>query len=367
MGLDMAFGDDGLKVNDGLHIRFEEDVIEGARIVVFGIGGGGCNAVGHMAEVGLRGVELVAADTDVHSLRRAGAPARLRLGAELTRGLGAGADPEVGRRAALGEEEKIRGLLRGADLVFVTAGMGGGTGTGAAPVVASIAKDEGALTVAIVTRPFAFEGGQRMRSAGKGIGELLDCCDTVVTIPNDNLLRAGDCTQSLAAAFQLVDDVLCQAVGAVSDLITTPGLINVDFADVRAVMAGTGRGLMGAGYAAGAERAIDAALQAISSPLHDGESMGGARSLLLSITGGRDLTLHEVNEAALTVTEFAHPDANIIFGTVLDESMEGAMKVTVISTGVGRATVSELHEAKGRRAKPQTSWLPAIVKRRARG
>jgi cell division protein FtsZ len=350
-----------------LHIRFADETAEGIRIVVVGVGGGGCNAVGHMVGAGARGVELIAANTDTQSLRHSSAPVRLQLGPQLTRGLGAGADPEIGRVAALGEAEKLTEMLSGADLVFIVAGMGGGTGTGGAPVVATIAKDLGALTVAIVTKPFAFEGARRMKNAKAGIGELLDCCDTVITIPNDNLLHAGDRTQSLAEAFSLVDDVLCQAVGAVSDLITTPGLINVDFADVRAVMGGMGRGLMGAGYAAGENRAIDAALQAISSPLNDGESMRGAQCLLLNITGGRDLTLHEVSEAALTVTEFAHPEANIIFGAVLDESMEGTMKVTVISTGVGRATVSSLSETRKRREGGRSSWLPGAAKVRAHG
>jgi cell division protein FtsZ len=332
-----------------LRMFMDEDLNRETRITVCGVGGGGCNAVEHMARSGVRGVNLLAANTDAQALRKSCVPLRMQIGVDVTKGLGAGADPEVGRRAALADVERIGEHFAGSDVVFITAGMGGGTGTGAAPVFAEAAREAGALVVAIVTRPFRFEGGRRMRHAAAGLGELLNSADTVITIPNENLLGAVGRESTLSEAFLLVDEVLSQAVSAVTDLITTPGLINVDFADVRAVMGGMGRGLMGAGLAAGEHRAVDAALQAISSPLHDEASMRGAPCLLLNVTGGPDLTLHEVNEAASTVTEYAHEDANVIFGAVIDEGMSGAMKVTVISTGHERAVVADLGRERRRR------------------
>ncbi|AZI57670.1 cell division protein FtsZ [Nakamurella antarctica] len=307
-----------------------------AVIKVVGIGGGGVNAVNRMIEVGLRGVEFIAINTDAQALLMSDADVKLDVGRELTRGLGAGANPEVGRQAAEDHREEIEEVLKGADMVFVTAGEGGGTGTGGAPVVASIAKKLGALTIGVVTRPFAFEGKRRGGQAEVGIQELRNECDTLIVIPNDRLLQLGDLGVSLMDAFRSADEVLLNGVQGITDLITTPGLINVDFADVKSVMAGAGTALMGIGSARGEGRAVQAAQKAISSPLLEA-SMEGAYGVLLSIAGGSDLGLFEINEAASLVQEAAHEDANIIFGTVIDDSLGDEVRVTVIAAGFDAA------------------------------
>ncbi|MBK7601546.1 MAG: cell division protein FtsZ [Acidobacteria bacterium] len=305
----------------------------GARIKVIGIGGGGSNAVNHMIEAGIEGVEFLVANTDLQALKRSHAPVKLQLGAKLTKGLGAGANPDIGREAALEDTEKIIEALEDADMVFVTVGLGGGTGTGAAPIIASLAAELNALTVAVVTKPFPFEGRHRLRQADSGLEELRSVVDTLITIPNERLLQAVDRNMPLGSAFKLADDVLRQAVQGISDLITVPGFINVDFADVRSIMKGMGIALMGTGQASGESRAMDATQRAISSPLLEEASIDGARGVLVNITGGLDLTLHEVSEAMDIIHAAADPDANIIFGTVNDERMQNEMKITVIATG----------------------------------
>jgi len=303
-----------------------------AVIKVVGIGGGGVNAVNRMIDVGLKGVEFIAINTDSQALLMSDADVKLDVGRELTRGLGAGADPEVGRRAAEDHKDEIEEVLKGADMVFVTAGEGGGTGTGGAPVVASIARKLGALTIGVVTRPFSFEGKRRGGQAEEGIGGLRESCDTLIVIPNDRLLQMAEPSQSLMDAFRSADEVLLNGVQGITDLITTPGLINVDFADVKSIMSGAGSALMGIGSARGDGRAIQAAEAAINSPLLEA-SMDGARGVLLSIAGGSDLGLIEINEAASLVQEHAHEDANIIFGTVIDDSLGDEVRVTVIAAG----------------------------------
>ncbi len=303
-----------------------------AVIKVVGIGGGGVNAVNRMIEVGLRGVEFIAINTDAQALLMSDADVKLDVGREMTRGLGAGANPDVGRKAAEDHREEIEEVLKGADMVFVTAGEGGGTGTGGAPVVASIARKLGALTIGVVTRPFAFEGKRRGGQAEDGIKGLRNECDTLIVIPNDRLLQLGDMGVSLMDAFRSADEVLLNGVQGITDLITTPGLINVDFADVKSVMAGAGTALMGIGSARGEGRAVQAAQKAINSPLLEA-SMDGAHGVLLSIAGGSDLGLFEINEAASLVQEAAHEDANIIFGTVIDDSLGDEVRVTVIAAG----------------------------------
>lgn len=303
-----------------------------AVIKVVGIGGGGVNAVNRMIEQGLKGVEFIAINTDAQALLMSDADVKLDVGRESTRGLGAGADPEVGRRAAEDAKDEIEELLRGADMVFVTAGEGGGTGTGGAPVVATIARKLGALTVGVVTRPFSFEGKRRSNQAETGIGSLRESCDTLIVIPNDRLLQMGDAAVSLMDAFRSADEVLLNGVQGITDLITTPGLINVDFADVKGVMSGAGTALMGIGSARGDGRSLKAAEIAINSPLLEA-SMEGAQGVLLSVAGGSDLGLFEINEAASLVQEAAHPEANIIFGTVIDDSLGDEVRVTVIAAG----------------------------------
>ena len=303
-----------------------------AVIKVAGIGGGGVNAVNRMIEVGLSGVEFIAVNTDAQALLMSDADVKLDIGRELTRGLGAGANPEVGRKAAEDHREEIEEVLKGADMVFVTAGEGGGTGTGGAPVVASIARKLGALTIGVVTRPFTFEGKRRGGQAEDGIAALRTECDTLIVIPNDRLLQLGDVNVSLMDAFRSADEVLLSGVQGITDLITTPGLINLDFADVKSVMAGAGSALMGIGSARGEGRSVQAAAKAINSPLLEA-SMEGAHGVLLSIAGGSDLGLFEINEAASLVQESAHPDANIIFGTVIDDSLGDEVRVTVIAAG----------------------------------
>jgi len=306
-----------------------------ARIKVIGIGGGGGNAVNTMIGARLSGVDFMVANTDAQSLEASQAPVRIQLGRTVTKGLGAGANPEIGRRAALEDQEQIREFLDGSDMIFITAGMGGGTGTGGAPVLARVAREVGALTVGVVTKPFIFEGKKRMRQAEEGIEELKSCVDTLIVIPNQRLLSIAARTTTMLEAFHKADDVLLQAVRGISDLIITPGLINLDFADVRTVMAEMGLALMGAAVASGENRAIEAAQKAISSPLLEDISIQGARGVLINITGGPDLCLHEVNEAASMIQEEAHEDANIIFGAVIDESLTDEIRITVIATGFG--------------------------------
>jgi cell division protein FtsZ len=303
-----------------------------AVIKVVGIGGGGVNAVNRMIEQGLKGVEFIAINTDAQALLMSDADVKLDVGRDSTRGLGAGADPEVGRKAADDAKDEIEELLRGADMVFVTAGEGGGTGTGGAPVVASIARKLGALTVGVVTRPFSFEGKRRSTQAETGITSLRESCDTLIVIPNDRLLQMGDAQVSLMDAFRSADEVLLNGVQGITDLITTPVLINVDFADVKGIMSGAGTALMGIGSARGDGRALKAAEVAINSPLLEA-SMEGAQGVLMSIAGGSDLGLFEINEAASLVQEAAHPEANIIFGTVIDDSLGDEVRVTVIAAG----------------------------------
>jgi len=306
-----------------------------ARIKVIGIGGGGGNAVNTMIGGKLSGVDFMVANTDAQSLAASLAPVRIQLGCAVTKGLGAGANPEIGRRAAMEDQEKIRDFLEGSDMIFITAGMGGGTGTGGAPVIARIAREVGALTVGVVTKPFIFEGKKRMRQADEGIEELKQCVDTLIVIPNQRLLSIAAKTTTMLEAFHKADDVLLQAVRGISDLIITPGLINLDFADVRTVMAEMGLALMGAASASGENRAIEAAQKAISSPLLEDISIQGARGVLINITGGPDMCLHEVNEAASMIQQEAHEDANIIFGAVIDESITDEIRITVIATGFG--------------------------------
>src|SRR5436189_4279152 len=303
-----------------------------AVIKVVGIGGGGVNAVNRMIEVGLKGVEFIAVNTDAQALLMSDADVKLDIGRELTRGLGAGANPEVGRKAAEDHRDELEEVLKGADMVFVTAGEGGGTGTGGAPVIASIARKLGALTIGVVTRPFSFEGKKRAAQAEDGIETLRSECDTLIVIPNDRLLQISDENVSVMDAFRSADQVLLSGVQGITDLITTPGLINLDFADVKSVMSGAGSALMGIGSARGDNRAVDAAQHAISSPLLE-QSMDGARGVLLSIAGGSDLGLFEINDAAQLVTDAAHPEANIIFGAVIDDALGDEVRVTVIAAG----------------------------------
>jgi cell division protein FtsZ len=320
-------------VDTSIKFLFDEGVRLGARIKVIGVGGGGSNAVNRMIDSGLDGVEFLAVNTDVQALQQSKASVKLQIGAKLTKGLGAGANPDVGRQAALEDTEKIIESLEGADMVFVTTGLGGGTGTGAAPIVASLAAELSALTVAVVTKPFAFEGKKRQLQAERGLSDLKECVDTVITIPNERLLATLERGTSLFDAFRIADDILRQAVQGISDLITVPGLINLDFADVKTVMAGMGMALMGTGTGEGENRAVDAAKKAISSRLLEDGSIQGARGVLINITGSQDLLLHEVSEASSIIHDAADPEANIIFGAVLDERMQGEVKITVIATG----------------------------------
>ena len=325
----------------GINIFIDDDPpLTGARIKVIGIGGGGSNAVNRMIEAGIEGIEFLVANTDLQALKRSSAPIKIQLGSRLTKGLGAGADPNVGREAALEDTDKIIEVLEGADMVFVTTGLGGGTGTGAAPIIASLATELDALTVAVVTKPFQFEGRRRMQQAEQGLRELRECVDTVITIPNERLLHTVDRGVSLSDSFRVADDVLRQAVQGISDLITVPGLINLDFADVKSIMSGMGMALMGAGRATGENRAIEATQQAISSPLLEEATIQGAKGVLINITGGPDLTLFEVNAASSIIRECADDDANIIFGAVIDESITDEMKITVIATGFDREVTS---------------------------
>jgi len=309
-----------------------------ARIKVIGVGGGGQNAVNRMIEEGIQGVEFIVANTDAQALTLSKSPIRVRLGDKLTRGLGAGGDPEVGRKAAEESADELYNVLKGADMVFVTAGMGGGTGTGAAPVVSQVAKESGALTIGVVTRPFTFEGGRRMTAAEAGIDKMKEHAHTLISIPNDRLLQLADKKSSLQDAFRMADDVLHQGIQGISELITTPGLINLDLADVKAIMSEGGAALMAVGRGTGDERAKMAAEQAISSRLLD-ITIDGARGVLFNVTGGSNLTLFEVNQAAAIIRETAHPDVNMIFGAVIDPTMVDEIRVTVIATGFERSGV----------------------------
>jgi cell division protein FtsZ len=339
--------------------ELEDAYPDQARIKVIGIGGAGGNAVNTMIEHNVDGVEFLAANTDVQALEKNMAQTRIQLGSAITRGLGAGANPERGREAALESVHELQGMLKGADMVFVTAGMGGGTGTGAAPIVAQVARELGALCVGVVTKPFRFEGRRRMRVADEGIAKLEKAVDTLITIPNDRLLDVTSNSTSLLDSFKLADEVLQHATQGVSDLITIPGIINVDFADVRTIMSGQGRALMGMGIAHEEGRAVAAAQQAINSPLLEDVTIQGAKGILINITSGPDLKLHEVEEAASLIQEAAHEDCNIIFGAVIDENMGSTLRITVIATGFEQAqrladeTLEEAIKTHGRRRQSQ--------------
>ncbi len=342
----------------GISIEFAEGAETSARIKVIGVGGGGGNALNTMIASGLDGVEFIAANTDSQSLETSLASVKIQLGPQLTKGLGAGGAPEIGRKSALEDVQRIADAISGADMVFVTAGMGGGTGTGAAPVIAQIARDQGILTVGVVTRPFSFEGSRRSRNADNGIAELIASVDTIITIPNEKLLSMDNEDLSLLEAFQRADDVLVQAVRGISDLIVNAGMINVDFADVKTIMSGTGRALMGTGYGRGERRALDAAEQAINSPLLDDVSIEGATGILINFTAGPDIKLREINEAATMVQRAADPDANIIFGVVTDPDISDEVKVTVIATGFDDMDHSQQHQNQRRSNAPVQVQVP---------
>ncbi len=326
----------------------------GAKIKVIGVGGGGTNAVSTMISMGLGDVDFIAANTDAQALAAHPAPYKIQLGTELTKGLGAGANPEVGKRAALEDCSRIAEALYGADMVFITAGMGGGTGTGGAPVMANIAKEAGALTVGVVTKPFNFEGKKRRKNADKGILELKEAVDTLICIPNQRLLYVANETTTMLECFKKADEVLYQAVKGISDLINVRGLVNLDFADVRTVMSNKGLALMGTGVASGENRAIEAARKAISSPLLEDVSINGATGIIINITGGSDLTLFEVNEASSLITEEAHEDAEIIFGSVIDENIRDEVRVTVIATGFNPIVQEQVAEMMTKDSAPRT-------------
>ncbi|MBP9041321.1 MAG: cell division protein FtsZ [Anaerolineaceae bacterium] len=321
--------------NRSLEPEIRSDVEAYARIKVVGVGGGGCNAVNRMIEEGLKGIEFITVNTDSQALNASKAPIKIHIGPKTTNGLGAGGDPEVGKKAAEESSEDLYRVLKGSDMVFVTAGMGGGTGTGAAPIVAQIAKEAQALTIGVVTRPFTFEGNKRLQSAEQGIARLKEHADTLIVIPNDRLLQMVDRKASLQESFKTADDVLRQGIQGISEVITTPGLINLDFADVKNVMKEGGAALMAVGRASGEDRAVKAAEQAISNQLLD-ITIDGARGILFNITGGPNLTLFEVNQAAAIIKETAHPDVNLIFGAVIDPNMGDEMRITVIATGFDR-------------------------------
>ncbi len=318
--------------NKDIRIQFNEDPRNNAKIKVIGVGGGGGNAVNRMIDAALEGVEFLVANTDMQALQLSHAPIKIQLGVKLTNGLGAGSNPEIGRKAALEDADKIIEALEGADMVFVTTGLGGGTGTGSAPIIASLASEMGALTVAVVTKPFAFEGKRRMQQAERGLAELIDSVDTVIVIPNEKLLAVAQ-DAGFFESFRIADDILRQGVQGISDIITIPGIINRDFADVKAIMAGMGYAVMGTATAKGDRRTVQAAQRAIASPLLEAGAIDGARGILINITGSSTLKLAEVNEASTIIQSAAHEDANIIFGAVLDEKMKDEVKITVIATG----------------------------------
>lgn len=342
-----------------ISLAFAEETASGARIKVLGVGGAGGNALNTMIQNGLDGVEFIAANTDAQALEANLATGKIQIGPNLTKGLGAGANPEVGRKSALEDVQRISESLAGADMVFVTAGMGGGTGTGAAPIVAQIARDMGILTVGVVTKPFLFEGKRRMKNADEGIAQLYASVDTMITIPNQRLLAIGDEDMSMLDAFHRADDVLLQAVKGISDLITQSGMINVDFADVKTIMSNTGRALMGTGFGRGERRAMDAAEMAINSPLLDDVTIEGAMGILLNFTAGPDVKLKEINDAASLVQQAAHEDANIIFGLVTDASMGDMVKVTVIATGFDAVQMQSTDQQEAVRARPVMHGLYA--------
>ena len=317
-------------------MSFSEET-QPAKLKVVGVGGGGCNAVNRMIRAKVEGVEFITANTDLQALKLSQAPIKLQLGAKLTKGLGAGANPEIGRKAALEDTEKIIEALEGSDMIFITTGLGGGTGSGAAPVVASLASELGALTVAVVTKPFAFEGKRRMVQAEQALQELIGVVDTVIVIPNERLMETVERGTSFFDAFRIADDILRQAVQGISDIITVPGIINRDFADVKAIMHGQGYAVMGTAVATGTNRAVDAANRAIASPLLEDNSIQGAQGILINICGSSSLTLHEVHEASSVIQKAAHENANIIFGAVMDEAMKDAIKITVIAAGFKEA------------------------------
>lgn len=317
-------------------MSFSEE-LSPAKLKVIGVGGGGCNAVNRMIRAKLEGVEFITANTDLQALKLSQAPVKLQLGAKLTKGLGAGANPEIGRKAALEDTDKIIEALEGADMIFITSGLGGGTGSGAAPVVASLASELGALTVAVVTKPFGFEGKRRMLQAEQALQELVGVVDTVIVIPNERLMETVEPGTSFFDAFRIADDILRQAVQGISDIITVPGIINRDFADVKAIMHGQGYAVMGTAMASGANRAIDAANRAISSPLLEDNSIQGAQGILINICGSSSLSLHEVHEASSVIQKAAHENANIIFGAVMDDTMKDMVKITVIAAGFKEA------------------------------
>jgi cell division protein FtsZ len=348
-----------MAVGSGLKFMIQEDPVPRTRIRVFGVGGGGSNAVARMMDEGLNGVEFCVLNTDAQALDRSTVPSKLAIGSKVTNGLGAGSDPAVGRQAALEDTERIIELLEGADMVFVTAGMGGGTGTGAAPVVASLAKELGALTVAIVTKPFGFEGPKRRKQAEQGLAELASVADTVITIPNDQLLVLAPKGTSFMDSFRLADDVLRQAVQGISDIITTPGLVNRDFSDVRSIMTGMGYAMMGTATARGENACVAAAQKAIHSPLMEAGGLRGARGVLINITGSSQLGLHEVNDACTQVREAAdNDDLQVNFGVVLDEGMGDEVKITVIATGFERDNLPRIER---RAAKTEAVAAPATA------
>ena len=324
-------------------MSFSEE-LQPAKIKVIGVGGGGCNAVNRMIRAKLEGVEFITANTDLQALKLSQAPVKLQLGAKLTKGLGAGANPEVGRKAALEDTEKIIEALEGSDMIFITCGLGGGTGSGAAPVVASLASELGALSVAVVTKPFAFEGKRRMMQAEQALQELVGAVDTVIVIPNERLMETVERGTSFFDAFRIADDILRQAVQGISDIITVPGIINRDFADVKAIMSGQGYAVMGTAVATGTNRAVDAANRAIASPLLEDNSIQGAQGILINISGSSSLTLHEVHEASSVIQKAAHENANIIFGAVQDDNMKDTIKITVIAAGFKDANKKNMHQ-----------------------
>ena len=322
--------------DNGLRICFNEEARNDARIKVIGVGGGGNNAVNRMIDSGMEHIEFIVANTDLQALRMSRAATKIQLGVKLTNGLGAGANPEIGRKAALEDSDKIIEVLEGADMVFVTAGLGGGTGTGAAPIIASLASEMGALTVAVVTKPFAFEGKRRMQQAERGVAELMESVDTTIVIPNEKLLAVAE-NAGFFESFRIADDILRQGVQGISDIITIPGIINRDFADVKAIMAGMGYAVMGTATASGEHRTVEAAQRAIASPLLEAGAIDGARGILINITGSNSLKLAEVQQACTIIQSAAHEDANIIFGAVQDEKMKDSVKITVIATGFREA------------------------------
>lgn len=340
---------------NAIRFSFSEETLQGARIKVIGVGGGGCNAVNRMIRAKVEGIEFIAANTDLQALKGSQAPLKLQLGAKLTKGLGAGANPEVGRKAALEDTDKIIESLEGSDMIFVTAGLGGGTGSGAAPVVASLASELGALTVAVVTKPFNFEGKRRMLQAEQALAELIGCVDTVIVIPNERLMDTVERGTSFFESFRVADDILRQAVQGISDIITIPGIINRDFADVKTIMHGMGYAVMGTAVASGANRATDAAMRAIKSPLLEDNSIQGAQGILMNITGSSTLSLHEVHEASSIIQKAAHENANIIFGAVQDEAMKESVKITVIAAGFREAATRKPGQQK-------MSYLPKTWK-----